>query len=364
MSRLTFHFIALGVMALAPWAAGVPTARIEWQPDTLTLIQSGGYYGRIIRLQSNNLLSCYTRHGKAYVKHSADNGKTWNDETLAATYTDGGADNTELIQLGDGRVMLMVNERNRINPRQNGIAIAFSSDNGRTWTAPMRIYTGKCWEPAAIERDHPKTIEIYFANEEPYQQANNNDQNISVMSSVDGGRRWAGPAVVSYRKNHRDGMPVPLKLNSGKVVIAIEDPGLLGDFKPVILDFSRRRNAPIIGDSPYRWSALADPLPAETYAGAPYIVQMPSGQTLLSYRCKPQGTSHHTMTVTVGTEDARCFQNPAAPFSMADKNTSQNWSALFVKDKTTITAVSGATINNTTGLWAIDGTLSQPAPSP
>lgn len=357
MKKSLSRLAVTGLLLLTSYALCDTPNRIDWQPDTLTLIQADAYYGRIIRLRTNTLLACYTRRGRAYVKHSNDNGKTWKNETLAAVFSEGGADNTELLQLSDERIMLMINERNRQNPHQNGISVAFSSDDGYTWTNPTRIYTGKCWEPAAIERSRPKAIELYFANEEPYQDSNRNDQNISVMISTDGGQQWAGPAVVSYRQNHRDGMPVPLTLRNGNVVIAIEDSGLHGDFKPVILDFSRRRNASIDGASPHRWSAMAEALPRDTYAGAPYIAQMPSGETILSYRYKPKDVSHHTMVVAVGNEQARSFQQPTMPFAMADKGVSQDWSALFVKNEITITAVSGARINGVRGLWAIDGQL-------
>ncbi len=357
MTTLLWTAALISSFSAASFTEGPRSLRIEWQPDTLTLIQAGGGYGRVIRLTSDELLACYVRRAYACVKHSSDNGKTWSDQTQAVAYAEGAADNPELLLLSDGRVMLMINERNRSNPRHNGIAVAFSSDNGRTWSPSERIYTGKCWEPAAIEHPETQSLQILFADEEPYQKLGRSDQNISVMTSADNGRTWKGPAIVSYRPNHRDGMPVPLKLQNGGLVVAIEDPGLHGNFKPVILDVSRAAGTPIGPDSPHRWSALAEPLPPDTYAGAPYIVQMPSGQTLLSYRCKPKDALRHTMIVAVGDNEAKQFQNPSAPFAMGDENGSQDWSSLFVKDPNTVTAVSGATINGVRGIWTIDGRL-------
>ena len=61
------------------------------------------------------------------------------------------------------------------------------------------------------------------------------------------------------------------------------------------------------------------------------------------------------MAVTVGTDKARDFAEPTFPFPKTTR--AQLWNSLFIKDATTVTAVSETTIDGTPGIWAIDGTL-------
>ena len=82
-----------------------------------------------------------------------------------------------------------------------------------------------------------------------------------MLRSTDNCATWEDPVVVSFRPTSRDGMPVPLCLQNGKsLVFAIEDNGLNGNFKPVIIHSSVAdswRSGTVTGSSPHRWSALA-----------------------------------------------------------------------------------------------------------
>jgi len=62
------------------------------------------------------------------------------------------------------------------------------------------------------------------------------------------------------------------------------------------------------------------------------------------------------MAVYVGDKKARNFAGKTIPFDV-DRGKSGKWNALFIKNATTVTALSGTTIDGKTGLWAIDGEL-------
>jgi hypothetical protein len=62
------------------------------------------------------------------------------------------------------------------------------------------------------------------------------------------------------------------------------------------------------------------------------------------------------MAVYVGDEEAKNFSHKTIPFKI-DPGKSGKWNSLFIKNSTTVTALSGTTINGITGLWAIDGRL-------
>ena len=108
--------------------------------------------------------------------------------------------------------------------------------------------------------------------------------------------------------------------------------------------------------SPSRWLALAQPLPADVYAGAPYLRQMPTGETVLSAQVKSPGRTEPHMVVWVGDDRARGFANPSIPFDVP-ADVPCLWNSLFVKDEDTITAVAGTTMRGRRGLWMIDGRL-------
>lgn len=361
---------------LIPAGDPVPAARppiaIEWDESTLTLIQAGAGYGRMIRLDDGRILCAYARRGHVGVRTSRDDGKTWADEIVAARFEFGQATNPELLLLDDGRVLLSYNERPRDGRHPFAIMIATSSDRGERWTGHRRVYaagtspeTG-CWEPAAIQLPSGE-IQLFFANEKPYPKTG--EQEITLIRSRDGGATWSEPQTVSFRPGHRDGMPVPLILAGGRgIVLAIEDSGIDGLLKPAIVHTSPAdnwREPPAGAGSPRRWPALDEPLPPDVYAGAPYLCQLAGGETLLSVQStegRRGGSGHERsrMVVYVGDADARHFAGRTVPFDVAPGD-SGLWNSLFVKSPATVTAISGTTIGGVRGLWAIDGRVRRPA---
>ena len=174
-----------------------------------------------------------------------------------------------------------------------------------------------------------------------------------MLRSLDNAATWSHPQRISFRPGFRDGMPVPLMLAGGRIVVAIEDNGMAGKFKPAIVN-------PAFGESA-RWPALRIQLPDTTYAGAPYLRQFPGGETVLSVQSAEgrQNEGTHTnsqMVVFVGDSDAKNFTSKSVPFSVPTE-ASGLWNSLFIKDEITVTAISGTVVNGVRGLWSIDGRL-------
>ena len=372
-----FRLVTLAFSLLALIAPGAtvasgdtvsPRARIEWNADTLTRI-GGGSYGRILRLDKRRLLCSYEAGGASWVCHSSDSGRTWGEPILVKSISGANAANPELLRLRDGRILLFFNQRPHSDALPFAIGYSVSDDGGRTWrSADTLIYTaGKrpqdgCWEPAAIQLPSGE-IQLFFANEAPYPDSD--DQEITLMRSFDGGATWGRPETVSHRKGHRDGMPVPLILKGGKgMALAIEDNGLSPGnmLQPAIVFTPKRANwrQPVVtGDSPRRWNALRAPLPGHVYAGAPYLRQFPSGETVLSCQSAEGGRGKPRMVVYVGDSSARNFGNPSIPFEVPG-DAGGMWNSLFIKDARTVTALSATTVKGVYGLWAIDGRLVRP----
>ena len=350
-----------------------PATGISWDRSTLRWVQSGTY-GRMVRLHDGALLCSYEAQGKSWVTRSRDEGRTWESPRLVRALTGASAANPELLQLSNGRLWLFYNQRPRDGVQPFAIGACWSDDAGATWQPrPTPLYTAStdfkdgCWEPAALQLPSGE-IQLFFANEALYTRSD--EQEITLLRSLDEGASWGKPQTVAFRAGHRDGMPVPLLLrDGGDVVFVIEDNGLAPgtQLQPAIIRTTRAANwrQPVVmGSSAQRENALAMPLPPQVYAGAPYLRQLPSGETLLScqstegggmeggdtrgIRTKPQ------MVVYIGDSQARHFAHRSVPVELPG-DVAGSWNSLFVKNSRTITALTATRINGRNGLWAIDG---------
>lgn len=362
----------------APTTSKLSLPTIEWDAATLRLIEAGGDYTRMVRLRNGNIACVFDRDRKMWIRHSTDEGLTWKAPILVAEEPDCWLTNADLLPLKDGGLLYFWNERplEAVKHRQKQaprgaltrpflIRVASSNDLGRTWSKPQTIYTAGnsfedgCWEPAGLQLPSGE-VQVYFSNEAPFRATA--EQEIALLRSFDHGRTWSKAERIALRKGHRDGMPVPLLLSGGRgIAVAIEDDGYAGGrFKPMILHTTLAdnwRSGLVDGDSPRRWGALAEPLPPEWYGGGPFLRQLPSGETLLSYQESADGTMDRCrMAVCIGDENARNFTSKTYPIPPGPMQ-NQAWNSLFVKDARTVTAISTATVNGARGVWAIDGRL-------
>ena len=356
--------LGIAVLLLATSArAQEPGIRVAWDYATRTQISESGNYARMIRLGgSDTLLATYVHFpgptGVA-VQRSVDGGETWGARIPATRGLRSGMtqNNPELFQLDNGNVLLAYGMRPKQDSTETpyNLSVSVSKDDGRTWTKRATVYEAGTsnengvWEP--IIRQLPSgTLQLYAANEAPYDRSN--DQEISMWTSTDAGRTWSEDFVTtSYRYGSRDGMPVPVFLKGDRgMAYIIEDPGWpgCGGFKPAIVGTPSVENAwteaPIRGGSDQRWRALAPAsrVPCGVYAGMPYLVQFPQGETVLAVHPElgPGGERRDTpnMMTAVGDADAKNFSRRSWPLDVpAGEETS--WGSLMVKDSATVTAL-------------------------
>ena len=343
------------------------TPGIVWESATRVCIERGATYGRIARLSNGDLLCAYEKAGKAWAARSKDDGKTWGEKQVVRELPYANAANAELLVLRGGRILYLYNQRPHDKKHPFAIGVCVSDNHGLTWRAQTKnVYDAGtepgrgCWEPAALQLPSGE-IQLFFANEFPYPE--NDDQEITRLRSRDEGKTWSKPEIVSLRAGHRDGMPVPLVLqNQSDITLAIEDNGLKPGnmLQPAVLKVSPEKNAPFVsgGDTARRWEAISPPLGARVYAGAPYLAQMPSGETVLSCQSNEGGRKEAQMAVYVGDKTAHHFGRKSIPFP-APENVSGSWNALFVKNARTLSAISDTTVDGVRGLWAIDGRIAK-----
>lgn len=361
--------LRINVMLLAmAWAgeavSGEPT--FSWDARTLRLIEPEGAYGRMIPLPQKGLVFVCERGRGIRARRSRDAGATWSEAQEVAMWREGQLANPELLLTRDGALLCLHNRRPGKESRAPyAIAVSRLEPGAEAWSEASVVFeAGRrqeegCWEPAAVQLPSGE-IQLFFANEAPY--ARSHEQEISLMRSADGGRTWSAPERVGFRSGHRDGMPVPVVLNSGEgVAVAIEDTGLGGSFKPAIL-FTRLtdawRSGTVTAEHPGRWGALAQPLPPACYAGAPYLRQMASGATVLAVQRSEEGDMRRSrIAVAVGDARARGFGRLAYPFPETP-GSAQLWAGLCVKDERTVTVLGTLCVNGVKGVWSVDGVQS------
>ncbi|WP_173003020.1 exo-alpha-sialidase [Chitinophaga sp. SYP-B3965] len=350
-------------------------ARIAWDHSTLQQVSDpaspSNYngYGRIKQLQDNSLIAIYESGGSIMSRKSTDEGKTWSNTVTVAEKPPGiNMAVPDLLELKDGSLLAMYNPRpHAIDPsRKFGIRIRKSYDKGITWKDEQLLYEAGyqfengCWEPAAVQLPNGE-IQLFFANEGIY--TSSSEQNISMLRSTDNGATWsANPEIVSFRPGSRDGMPVPLLLKGkSTVVFVIEDNGFT-TFKPYTIrnTFSENWASTVGASGSNRSYALKDKLNDHIYAGAPYIAQLSTGETILSYQANAtdgRTERNSVMMVAVGDENAAGFNRITEPF-VIPVNGSGQWNSVCVLKDNSVVAVTSTrafSASNRTEVWMIRG---------
>lgn len=377
-----FLFLLPGLSALgtdrtgrtAPLSgSGAGGSRIAWDYSSMREIAPVGDYPRMCRISDESVAVVYENgYGSTVIRYSGDEGRSWSrPDTLFRGFTArNGRDsafvwvsNPELIRLADGVLLAACNYRPQkpgIYPF--GIVVRRSTDAGVTWSPPQTIYrAGRsfgdgCWEPSFLQLPDGD-VHVYFSNEGVFTKSD--EQDIEVLVSHDGGVSWEPETrQVCFRAGKRDGMPVAC-LAGDEIVVSVED-NRIGEFKPSVV-----RNpvdgcwqSPVLADSPLREPALREPLHDTVYAGAPYIITLPTGETALSYQTTRGRTKEwelSTMEVAVGDRRGRNFTNVTRPFDIPADRLAK-WNSIMVFDQERIAALSGCNYNGgRVGVWMILG---------
>lgn len=375
MKRGIWVILSMLAPALAMGQHTFKAKDIVWDQSTLAQVSGSGNsnYARMIQLNNGDLICIYESRGGIQCSLSTNLGKTWLPQaTIAASIPNVGMAAPEILELKDHSLLASYNPRPRKvggawdTTKRFSICTKKSYDEGKTWIDERVLYKAGytfddgCWEPSQIQLPSGE-IQLFFSNEGVY--THSNEQNISIFRSNDNGLTWTkNPEIVSFRPHYRDGMPVPVILKGTKeLYFSIEDNNN-GQFKPSIIHkkFSGNLNKTIVTTGPERSYSVVAGLPDSVYAGAPYLRQLHSGETVLSY----QGTLNRinkwqlaAMMVAVGNNKALDFKNVSMPFNIP-LNKSGLWNSLCVlSDDTIIALTSTNAFSNNTAVWMIKGHL-------
>ncbi|MCH5219145.1 MAG: exo-alpha-sialidase [Muribaculaceae bacterium] len=271
------------------------THGIDWDNTNLICLTPDKLqveYPRMCRVDENKILLAY--HGgendawhNCYLSKSYDNGRTWTDaeEIFNKTNTFLGSGywrivNPEMTRLANGWVILTCVAN--ANPETNfncKVLATISKDGGESWSDPIVVGRGRTWEPQVVQLPNGE-LELLVSSEATWwEQGGALNQEIVSTRSTDNGLTWTQYKRASYKAGARDGMPVAVVMQGNKGVVFIEE-SVNGGIPPTIqhrdLDKEWDTLAWNAQDDKDRWRTGF-----KTGAGAPYMIQLPTGEFLI-----------------------------------------------------------------------------------
>ena len=352
--------------------------RIAWDYNQRNY-HNAGVYARMKKLRNSDLVLVYSYGTDVFIRKQSSKDNYWSTAILVSrdNLSDYNYTNSEIIELENGKLIYTWNARPKSGTdKPYKIMLKYSDDGGETWYSERDVYIAGtipeegCWEPVFLQLPSGE-LQLYFASEH---HVTVRYQNITMLRSFDNGETWQSPEIISFRDGSRDGMPVPVYLRDNKgIACAIEDNGINGYFKPVIIYTDTDDNwlsGTVLGNSPKRWHALRSDyqLGRDTYGGAPYLIQLTSKETVLAFQSQEgrTGSSHEysIMQVYIGDEGAKNFSRKSTPFPYLTSSAQALWNSIHQIDDSTVVAVSslsGLAENN--GIWSVKGKIIQPMES-
>jgi hypothetical protein len=359
-----------------------PNLKITWD-TTARKISHDIYfaeYGRIHRYKKDTLILTYHAGGPGnewdniVMRRSYDNGNTWQppkvimpDNSQNRYY---GFSTPELLTLKNGWLLLAYTGRGKPDDStHNNIQITISKNAGITWSKPTIVATGRSWEPAMIQLPDGN-LEMFFSTElsSSTKARGRHEQKIVMASSNDNGQTWRPPVDIAFGSKRRDGMAAPLVLKDGKgIVVAFES--VYHDKSPCFIWSSanaqwRYKGLGAEGNG-RRWCGTAN-----VWGGAPYLLQLPTGETLISVQDaggrpieRYTQWRKNTMLVLVGNSSARSFSNTSCPWPNLPNNEGAYFNSIFLKNDSTVLAVSTYNFKDKhSEIWCKEGHIKRNTP--
>lgn len=235
LSVAAVAFALLPLSVQAAWHEPYRSSRIFWDDTTRKTVFQSGCYPRLIQLADGRLMAAAEGSG-INVTFSSDNGSTWTAPIKIVTNTNNVPNCVpDLVQLADGTIIVAYNPRPNTpytEDRCFGIRCKRSTDNGKSWSKEIFVNDASyTYEDGCWE---PFMMQLPSGEVQLYfadegPYRSSGEQQISMCRSFDSGQTWSAAQKVAFRAGYRDGMPSAVLLNDGKTIaLAFEDNGWSG----------------------------------------------------------------------------------------------------------------------------------------
>lgn len=255
-----------------------------------------------------------------------------------------------MIKLSNGDILVVASTRAISNYRDrnadNGLAIRISKDDGHSWSDEQIIYVGTNWEPMPVLLPSGR-IHIYYTDSKKLAEGafGAGNEVISTGSSYiwsdDNGVTWHGGsnnaaehsvgfAQVRYEYGSQiiltDQMPAVIALNDSKRLAAAAESFIGGQNYESYVSLAYTDADGNWGDADAKGVKPSDRKSNFIKGCAPYLVQFPSGETVLSYN------ENNTFYMMQGNEQARNFGESKKVFDQNLTTGKGFWGALYCAD--------------------------------
>jgi hypothetical protein len=215
----------------------------------------------------------WPKGGRIMAVRSPDDGKTWGKPVVVID-TDQDDRDPSVARLKDGTLLL-----NWFTLQKNQVAVllARSTDNGRTWSQPIRLdldspYSFACSAPVRQLPDGSLILGLYCEDDKAKRAFG------ATVKSYDGGRTWKDLALIGEKAG--------VYLDAETDVVPLKDGRLLAALRSSRVDM----HYAVSGDSGKTWG----PVRSFGFKGhCPYFLRHGSGVILLAHRV-PATSLHWT----------------------------------------------------------------------
>ena len=212
-----------------------------------------------------------------------------------------------MVKLANGDILVVASTRAISNYRDrnadNGLAIRISKDNGHTWGEEQIVYVGTNWEPMPVVLPSGQ-IQIYYTDSKKLTPGafGAGNEVISTGSSYiwsdDNGKTWQGGsnnaaehsigfAQVRYEYGSQiiltDQMPAVIALNNSTKLAAAAESFIGGQGYTSYISLAYSGDNYDWGTPDTKGVVPEDRVDNFVRGCAPYLVQFPSGETVLAY---------------------------------------------------------------------------------
>ena len=253
-----------------------------WKDGKISTISGGAWGPRVYTMSNGDLIAGYETSQGIKTATSSNNAKSWKNITVASFRPDRSCANVNFFEF-EGKVYLSYRATGKQSDGYyTSLQVSVSEDFGLTWSHHSTIAenvnkegnTRGVWEPCLGNMNGKLTV--MFADER-----NTGLQNICQMHWDAANGKWTGLRIVSNGQNHnsRDGMPVWINLSEGGYALVIESSRYGGTY-PFIIQL-------LYSADGKTWGAPVDvyiPTSTGSKAGAPGIIELPTGQIVISFQ--------------------------------------------------------------------------------